>query len=199
MEPIPIPSDCGELELARRCAAGDRAAQHALFQGQRAHVHRTLYRVIGSNRHMEDLLQETFVAAFRSIGSFRGESSLGTWLAAIAARVCYRHLARRELRVAHLYAVADLPTTAAHPEQHAAAREAVRSLYAILDRLAPPYRIAYALHVIEGYPIKEVSRIMACSGIAAKTRIWRARQLVNERARRDPALSELVAGVEEAR
>ena len=40
---------------------------------------------------------------------------------------------------------------------------------------------------------------MECSGIAAKTRIWRARQLVNERARRDPALSELVAGVEEAR
>ena len=75
----------------------------------------------------------------------------------------------------------------------------MRSLYAILDRLAPTYRIAYALHVIEGYPIKEVSRIMECSGIAAKTRIWRARQLVNERARRDPALSELVAGVEEAR
>lgn len=198
LQPVPISGKNDELALARRCAEGERAAQLALYRGQRAHVHRTLYRVMGSNRHMEDLLQETFVSAFRSIGSFRGESSLGTWLAAIAARVCYRHLSRREPPVAHLVTVADLPSLEAHPEQQASAREALRRLYGILDRLAPKYRIAYALHVIEGRPINEVSRIVRCTSLAAKTRIWRARQLVNERARRDPALAELVAeGLEE--
>jgi RNA polymerase sigma-70 factor (ECF subfamily) len=194
--PSPIASEPDELALARRCAEGDRAAQQELYRSQRTHVHRTLYRVLGSNRHMEDLLQETFVSAFRSIGSFRGESSLGTWLAAIAARVCYRHLSRNEQRVAHLVPVADLPSPGAHPEQQASAREALRRLYVLLDRLAPKYRIAYALHVIEGRPIKEVSRIVHCTAIAAKTRIWRARQLVDERIRRDPPLAELLTGVE---
>ncbi len=181
-----------ELDLARRCAAGDPAAQRRLFHEQRIQVHRTLFRVLGSNRHMEDLIQDTFVAAFGSIASFRGESSLNTWIDTIAARVCYRYLSRREPRTAHLQAVADMPALSSDPERQAGTREALRRLYHVLDRIDPKYRIAYTLHVIDGRPVKEVARVTQSTVIAVKNRVWRARQMVEERARRDPLLVELL-------
>jgi RNA polymerase sigma-70 factor, ECF subfamily len=191
--------DQGELALARRCAAGDALAQRQLFHLQRQQVHRTLFRILGSNRQIEDLIQDTFVAVFDSLGSFRGESSLSTWITTIAARICYRHLSRREPRAAHLYPVADLPSLAADPERQAVSREAVRRLYAVLDRIDPKYRIAYTLHVLDDRPIKEVARITRTTSLAVKTRVWRARQMLQARAERDPSLAELLSHAQVAR
>src|SRR5690606_522651 len=56
-----------DAELAARCVQGDRAAQRELFQMARAAVHHTLYRILGSNQDMEDVLQETFLEVFRSM------------------------------------------------------------------------------------------------------------------------------------
>jgi RNA polymerase sigma-70 factor (ECF subfamily) len=191
-QPLPAPDADADAVLARRCAQGDRAAQRALFQQQRAAVHRTLYRVLGSNRQIEDLLQDTFVAVFGSIASFRGESSLRTWIDTIAVRVSYRHLSRREPRLQHLQAVADLPARSPDPEREAAARAAARRLYALLDRVEPKQRIAYTLHVVDGRPMKDVARVTGASLLAIKNRVWRARRRVDELARRDPLLTEFL-------
>jgi RNA polymerase sigma-70 factor, ECF subfamily len=188
-----------DLELARRCAGGDREAQLALFEQQRGQVHRTLFRIMGSNRQMEDLAQDTFVEILRSIGSYRGESSLKTWVDSVAARVAFRYLSRRAPRAPHIAAVSELRAPSTEPEQHADARAAMRSLYGVLDRLEPKYRIAYALHVVDGRPIGEVARVMRVSLVAAKNRVWRARRMVNERARRDPFLAEYLARAEGTR
>jgi len=177
-----------ERALAERCARGDREAQRALFHEQRQRVHRTLYRIMGTNRHMEDLAQDAFLEVFRCIGTFRGESSLATWVDTIAARVAYRHLSRRPPERAHLELVADAPADASGADRRVQAREATRRLYAILDRLDPKYRIAYALHVVDGRPLAEVARITRVSVVAAKDRVWRARRMVEGRARRDPWL-----------
>jgi RNA polymerase sigma-70 factor (ECF subfamily) len=147
---------------------------------------------------MEDLIQETFVAAFRSIGSYRGESSLNTWVDTIATRVVYRHLSRREPRPLHLQAIADPPGFAPDPERQAAAREALRRLYAVLDRLEPKYRIAYTLHVIDGRSLREVARLTRASSFAIKNRIWRARRMVNQRALHDPLLREFLSSLQGA-
>ena len=76
-----------EPALAARAAAGDRDAQREVFASQRALVHRTLYRILGSNRDMEDVVQDTFIEVFRGLHRFRGDSSLGRWCSTIAARV----------------------------------------------------------------------------------------------------------------
>lgn len=182
-----------DVELARRCAAGEREAQRAFFLQQRAQVHRTLYRVLGSNRQIEDLIQETFIAAFGALGSFRGESSLNTWIDTIAARVVYRHLARREPRPVHLQAVASMASDAPDPERQAVAREALRRLYGALDRIEPKHRIAYTLHELDGRPVKEVARITRASSLAVKNRLWRARRSLHARALRDPLLREFLS------
>jgi RNA polymerase sigma-70 factor, ECF subfamily len=181
-----------EVELAQNCARGNQETQRELFRQQRARVHRTLFRIMGSNRHMEDMVQDTFVEVFSSIGSFAGRSTLATWLDTIAARVAYRYLSRHESRVRYIQAVDDLPSPTQDPERQGAIREAMRRLYAALDRVDPKYRIAYTLHVIDGRPIREVARITRTSTVVVKSRVWRARRMMNERAHRDPVLSEFL-------
>jgi RNA polymerase sigma-70 factor, ECF subfamily len=190
--PLPASDRSADLELARKCAAGDRAAQQQLFRAQRGAVHATLFRVLGSNRQIEDLIQDTFIAVFESIHAFRGDSSLRTWIDTIAVRVCYRHLSRREPR-SQLHAVGELIASASDPEREANLREAVRRLYIVLDRVEPKQRVAYTLHVVDGRPLKEVARVTRVSVLAVKNRVWRARRRVRELAERDPLLIEFLS------
>ena len=151
-------------------------------------MHRTLYRIMGGNSAVPDLVQDTYLEVFRSAGTFKGDASLARWADVIATRVAYRHLRRRPAPATHLSLVQDLPDEGASPESTANARHALRALYAILDRLDPKYRIAYALHVIDGRPMLEVAEVTGVTRVAAKNRVWRARHMVEERARRDPYL-----------
>lgn len=177
-----------ERDLAQRCAAGERAAQESVFALLRIPIHRTLHRILGPSRHAMDLTQDAFLEVFRSIGSFRGESRLASWAEIVAARVAYRHLSSRPPRPTHLSLVPEPVDPGPGPDRTTDAREAIRRLYAILDRLEPKYRVTYALHVIDGRPLQEVARTTETTYVAAKNRAARARRMVNERARRDPLL-----------
>ncbi len=190
-----------DLELARRCAAGDRESQRELFEKLRRPVHATLYRVMGTNGQMEDLLQDAFVEIFRSLASYRGESALATWADRIAARVAYRFLSTKDKDPATtaIYSLPSLQVVDSLSEREVLVREAGRRLYALLGRLAPKYRIAFALHVIDGRPLREVARVTGVSLIAAKNRVWRARRQVDKLARKDRVLVEFLSSGENRR
>lgn len=186
MTAVSAPDD---LALAGRCSAGDREAQRRLFADYRRRAHATLYRVLGSNRDMEDLLQETFLEVFRSLPRFRGEAKLSTWVDRIAARVAYGYLRRRRPPATHLEAVPEPAATGPTADHSVAARDAARRLYRVLDRLDDKMRIAFALHVVDGRPLREVAEIMDASLVATKSRVWRARREIERRAAADPVLA----------
>jgi len=177
-----------DLGLADRCAGGDRAAQVELFRTHRARVHATLYRILGSNHEIEDLIQETFMQVFRSIGSFRGDAQLATWISRLTTRVAYAHLSRRKIQTVPLEAVMDTGSDDPSAQRLAVAREAMRRLYGILDRIDPKQRVAFALHAIDGRPLREVADMTESTLVATKTRVWRARKEINRRAATDPLL-----------
>jgi len=183
-----------EQDLARACARGDRTAQVRLFRAQVQSVHRLLHRVLGPSPALEDLVQETFIRVFRSLGHFRGEAHLNTWIGRIALRVAYEHLRHARPAPARLEAVPDLPSDDADAERQLLAREGLRRLYRILERLEPRQRIAFTLCQIDGRSQQEVAALMAASLVATKARIWRARREVDRRARLDPLLAPLVMG-----
>jgi len=178
-----------DLRLADRCMSGDESAQREFLRRESRRVHATLYRVLGSNSEIEDLMQEAFIEIFRSLHTFRGESSLSTWLDRITVRVACGHLSRPRLPTTRLELVPDPPADDASAEQRALMREAARRLYALLDRLEPKKRVAFALHVIDGRPCKEVAAVMGSSVVLAKVRVSRAWQYVGRRARTDPLLA----------
>lgn len=178
-----------DVGLAHRCAAGDCAAQRQLFHEHKARVHATLYRILGSNRDMEDLVQEAFLQVFRSIESYRGDARLATWISRITARVAFAYLSRRPAPTVALESVPEAAAGDVDAERRAIARQAARRLYAVLDRLDPRQRIAFTLHVIDGRPLREVAEITDASLVSVKTRVWRARKEVARRARHDSLLA----------
>ena len=177
-----------DRDLAGRCAAGDRAAQREVFLGQRDRVHRTLYRILGNNRDMEDLVQEAFLEVFRSIARFRGDSTLATWCATIATRVAWASIERRKPQSTALELVPEIADDAPDARDHLASRDAARRLYAALDKIPVAQRVPFTLATIEGLPLAEVAALTRSTLVATKTRVWRARRDLERRAAKDPVL-----------
>jgi len=180
--------------LAQRCCDGDRAAQRELFQRLKIGVHHTLFRILGSNRDLEDLIQDAFLEIFRALPSFRGDSSLSRWSQTIATRTAYLAIERRKPPSVDLEVVEEEIVTN-DPDQHRVtlARRAAKRLYAALDKIDAKQRIAFALAVIDGLPLAEVAEITESSLVATKTRVWRARRDLMRRAKKDPVLASYLA------
>ena len=186
---LPAPDD---RDLVARCVAGDRIAQRRLFENEKRRVHATLFRILGPNQQLDDLLQDVFLSVFRSVHTFRGESSLSTWVDRCAVRAALGHMRERRGRQ-HLELVAEsVASDDPSAERRALAREATRRLYATLDGLPAKQRMAFALSAIDGRDVHEVAALMGATAVATKARVWRARRYVERRAKSDPVLAEYI-------
>ncbi len=177
--------------LADRCVNGEQAAARELFRREHRRVHATLYRVLGNNRDMDDLLQETFIQVFQSLRLYRAEAKLSTFIDRIAVRVAYRYLRTKKPAVT-LEMLPDLVDVAGSPHRHALARDGVRRLYTALDELSASARVAFALHELDGRSVVEVARLTDTSVTATKVRIWRARRALHKHAADDPILADFL-------
>src|ERR1041384_5739608 len=185
-----------DLELARRAASGDRSAQRELFIEQRANVHRALFRILGSNREIEDLLQDAFIEIFRPLHSVRGDSTRGRWCQTIGIGVAYLAISRRRPPAVELALVEETVANETELPRHVQVREATRRLYAALHRTEAKQRVAFALAAIDGKSLAEVAELTHSSVFAVKTRVWRARRELMRRAGKDAALTAYLQDLE---
>ena len=187
-----------DVLLVDRCLTGEPAATRELFRRHRSRVHASLFRVLGTNRDMDDLLQDAFLQVFRSLRGWRAEASLATWIDRVAMRVAYRYLSQRGRRVP-TDPIADDDVIADETSHHAAsgarrqlARDGVRRLYEVLDELGAASRLAFTLHEIDGRSLAEVAELVGSSVTATKLRVWRARNKLEAAAAADPVLREFL-------
>ena len=183
-----------DVLLVDRCLTGEPAATRELFRRHRARVHACLFRVLGSNRDMDDLLQEAFIQVFQSLRGWRAEASLATWVDRVSVRVAYRYLSQRGRRIVTdpLADDDDVPGGEEPGARRQLARDGVKKLYAVLDELGAASRLAFTLHEIDGRPLSEVAELVGSTVTATKLRVWRARKKVQEAAAADPVLSEFI-------
>lgn len=185
-------------ELIARCVRGERAAQEKVLRAQAPALESLFMRLTGRRLDVEDLLQNTFVAAIRAFPQFRGEASVRSWLTRIGIAVFYDHLRRPERRVARLELVShpsDL-TDEIGVDRRADARRGVERLSVHLAAIAPKKRVAFLLHVVDGHPMEEVAALMNASRTATKSRVFWARRELMRRARRDPSLRDWITSEE---
>jgi RNA polymerase sigma-70 factor (ECF subfamily) len=183
-----------DVLLVDRCLTGEPAATRELFRRHRNRVHASLFRVLGSNRDMDDLLQEAFIQVFQSLRGWRAEASLSTWIDRVSVRVAYRYLSQRGRRIPTepLIDEETIPGGEATDDRRQLARDGVRRLYAVLDELGAAARLAFTLHEIDGRPLAEVADLVGSSVTATKLRVWRARGKVEAAAAADPVLREFL-------
>jgi RNA polymerase sigma factor (sigma-70 family) len=182
-----------DVLLVDRCLTGEPAATRELFRKHRGRVHASLFRVLGGNRDMDDLLQEAFIQVFQSLRGWRAEASLATWIDRVAVRVAYRYLSQRGRRiVTDVLEDEDIAGGEGPGARRQMARDGVKRLYAVLDELGAASRLAFTLHEIDGRPLAEVAKLVGSSVTATKLRVWRARKKVEEAAASDAILSEFI-------
>jgi RNA polymerase sigma-70 factor (ECF subfamily) len=164
----------GDLTLARRIAAGDRAAFEQLMRSHNLALFRTARSIVRDDADAEDVLQDAYIAALRHIGDFRGGSRLTTWLTRIVINTALGRLrSRRRDNVVELLdarlpdspleqAMVDDPNTS--PEQSAMRSQLRGLLEHQIDALPLAYRTAFILREVEGNDDRRGGRVPGDSG-----------------------------------
>jgi RNA polymerase sigma-70 factor, ECF subfamily len=178
--PMPSSKPTGDVKsadqtLAERIKTGDTAAFEELYHQHAPRLYNLAYRMAGSANDADDLLQDIFLLAYRKLGSFRGESSLGTWLYRLAMNHCLDVLRSRQSRMGQQTDSLD-DDGAAEP----AAAPALGAVSRIdLDRaigmLPNACRAAFLLHDVEGFGHQEVGAILGISEGTSKSQVHKAR------------------------
>ena len=181
-------SDVGadEADLVRRCAAGDDVACAELVSAHERMVYQLAYHLLGTRDEALDLSQEVFLRVFRTLATFRGPSSLRTWIYRIVinqARNRQRWFRRRRQsdQVSlddHQQAHGELPE---RPDQVAPDRlflrkEAAARLWNAMERLPFDQRTAIVLREFDGLSYEEIAFSLDIAVGTVKSRLTRARQ-----------------------
>jgi len=174
-------------ELLRRCARGDAAAYRELVERVEKPLVNFILRFVGERSVAEDLFQETFVRVVKTLGSFKPEASLSTWIFTIARNLSLDWLkAKRRHRETPLDAASSeekgrviyfkdvLRSGAAAPEERAEASEDERRVSANLAKLSPIKREALVLRIYAGLQYSEIARIQNAPVGTVKFRIHEA-------------------------
>lgn len=184
-----------ETQFIERLRQGDAAAFEVLIAERSGEVYGLLYRLTENSEEARDLTQETFLRAFQSMGQFRGESDLRTWIYRIAinqARNRWRWWRRRRRD-----ATVSLDSENAHghvplseslrsereksPEQQTLAHERERALRRALQSLSLSYRETVILRDIEGFTYEEIAETLGINVGTVKSRLARGRQELRQR------------------
>jgi RNA polymerase sigma-70 factor (ECF subfamily) len=162
-----------DTNLIARAVAGESAAQRAIYDQHVDRVYRLAYRLAGDEELARDFTQETFVRAFDRLGSFRGDSSLGTWLHAIGVSVALnglRKVKRWKAREAPLDEALTVGATVRHAEPDLKER-----LRRAVDALPDGYRTVFVMHDVEGYTHEEIAASLGIQPGTSKAQLFRAR------------------------
>ena len=178
-----------DAELVRRARGRDEAAIRSIMQSNNRRLYRLARGILRNDSEAEDVVQETYVRAFTHLDSFRGDSSLATWLARIAinealgrSRRQRPHIEWTSLPPGTLEAqIIQFPLSApSDPEQIMAQREIQHVVEHAIDDLPEAFRIVFITRVIEGMNVEETAEILGLKPETVKTRLHRARTMLRD-------------------
>ncbi len=175
-----------QSSLLERLRAGDVDALADLYDTHAEAVFRHAYHLLGREEDAHDIRQETFLCAWRSIGSFRGDCALKTWLFTICTNLCRTHSrkahVRRETGLEALPSLRQEQSTH-YPDPFDAVSDAQMAavIHRVLDHLPASAREIIVLRDVEGLPMEEIARIAGCTRASAAVRLFRARAMLRMR------------------
>lgn len=171
-----------EVTLITQAQKGDVAAFNRLVLHYQEAAYNLAYRIMRDPQTAEDMTQEAFISAYKSLNSFRG-GSFKAWLMRIVTNGCYDELRRYKRRpqssldelMEDNESVAFLRSPTESPEGHRQQVELVQAIEHCLEALPDEQRVAAVLCDVEGYDYNEIAAIMSTSLGTVKSRISRAR------------------------
>jgi len=172
-----------EATLITRILAGESLAFEELFHSERARLHRVAYQIVHDHWDAEELVQDTFVRAYRHLSTFRRRCSLRTWLHAIvinSARNRYWYFRRRFRHATELLSNAML-TSDFDPASDTTNLESADNLSTWLEELPPSHRDVLSARVLHHHTYEEIATKFAINVGTVKSRLSRARRRLRQR------------------
>ncbi|HTY23667.1 MAG TPA: sigma-70 family RNA polymerase sigma factor [Desulfomonilaceae bacterium] len=179
-----------DRELITKVLSGDYDAFEALVEKHQGRIYRHLRKMVKDYNVAEDLLQETFLSAYKGLDRFSGGSSFATWLFRIATNAALMFLRKHKpdnvqydddiktrVHIAHTPVSPEFANT---PLDLLLSNEGRRKIEQAIDDLPLTYRTVLMLRDVEGFSVEEVSKITDSSVAAIKSRLHRARNSVRE-------------------
>jgi len=181
----------GGNALLERLQTGDPLAFAQLVEENHGQVYNLALRMLGDPQEAEDVLQETFLSAYKALPGFEGRSSLSTWLYRIASNASLMRLRRKQPDTISvdepltLDAGNSLPRQLVDwsnlPEEEFLSSESRQAMDEAVSELPEPLRIVFILRDIQGLSTAETGEVLGLSEGAVKTRLHRARLWLRER------------------
>jgi RNA polymerase sigma-70 factor (ECF subfamily) len=187
-EATPAQPDASELDLVKRCQAGQAEAFDELVTRYRTRVFAMIYNMVHNEQDAWDLAQESFIKAWKSIGRFRGRSSFYTWVYRIVMNVTIDWLRKRQVKGAgtefddsiQLREIDPASKTVpkADPPPHAQMeRDEVRErINKAISQLSPEHRAVILMKEIEEMQYHEIAETLGCSIGTVMSRLFYARK-----------------------
>ena len=190
-----------EARLVRDILKGDADAFETLVREHQTRVYNLALRMTGSPEDAMDISQETFLKAWRTLGKFRGDCSLGSWLYRIASNLCIDLLRKNKRRQTDKVVSLDdpgeegrpleLPDVSGDPQRVLETAEGRQAVWDCVDALPELQRQILLLRELSGLSYEEIARQLGLELGTVKSRIFRARaklaELLRERGTFDPA------------
>lgn len=178
-----------DTTLINRTLQGDFSAFEDLVDKYQGRIYRHLRKIVHDGNQTEDLLQETFLSAYKGLGSFTGASSFSTWLFRIATNAALMFLRKHthdqveyddEIVNQSAEMMTASPEFISTPLEILLSMEGKRVLERAIEDLPVIYRTVMVLRDIEGFSLEETSDVLGISIPAVKSRLHRARNIVRE-------------------
>lgn len=179
-----------DQDLITRCRKGDRDAFNTLVETYQKQVFNIAYGMLSDYEDASDATQEIFVKVYKSINSFRGQSSFTTWLYRICANVCNDFLRKRQRRISAVSIdqdkdedgfVEELKSDAPTPEEQAELNERQRAVRSALCELRSDYKEIIVYSDMRNMSYDEISSILRCPVGTVKSRLNRARNALKKK------------------
>jgi len=188
-------------ELVRRVQRGDKAAFDLLVRKYQHKLTGLVSRYVSDWSECQDVVQETFIRAYRAVGKFRGDSQFYTWIYKIAVNTAKNHLISSNRRPpmddvdavdAVHYASGERLRDTDTPEHQLLRQEIEQTVTSTVEALPAELRVAITLREVDGLSYEEIAEAMECPIGTVRSRIFRAREAIdahlrplldNERAR----------------
>jgi RNA polymerase sigma factor (sigma-70 family) len=157
--------------LIEECRKGSRKAQFGLYELYSRAMYNLAFRILNNREDAEDILQDSFVECFKSIDSFRFESTFGAWLKKIIINKCINQIKKKRI---DLTLCETLPSIIEVDEEEVIYDTG--RIFKGIERLPDGYRIILTLYLLEGYDHMEISQILGITESTSKSQYSRAKE-----------------------
>ena len=176
-----VEENLSEQELVKKAQKGDKNAFKELVKQNERRVAATVIGMLGNCPETDDVGQETFIRFYQSLGKFRGESSVGTYLTRIAINLSLNELKRRKRRDTHFFSRGEEKMENAPDKNDLKNKKELKEIVHMgIEQLDPKYRAVVVLRLIEGYSTKETAQILRLPVGTVLSRLARAQKKLKD-------------------